>query len=87
MSTTDPDTGQTLTYTLGGLDAGSFDIDGETGQLKTKAALDFEMQEDYEVTVTATDPGGLSVTTTVDIMVTNDTTTEPEPAEHRTEVR
>ena len=28
-----------------------------TGQLKTKAALDYETQTDYEVTVTATDNG------------------------------
>ena len=77
ISTTDPDTGQTLTYTLGGLDAGSFDIDGETGQLKTKAALDWNMKVNYEVTVTATDPGGLSVTTTVAITVERDSDEDP----------
>ena len=42
----------TLTYTLNGADvrvadAAAFDIDAETGQLKTKAALDFETQKTY----------------------------------------
>ena len=32
----DVDRGDTLTYTLGGTDADSFDIDSTTGQLKTK---------------------------------------------------
>ena len=44
-----------LTYTLGGADMASFDIDAATGQLMTKAALDYETQDSYEVTVTATD--------------------------------
>ena len=35
----------------------SFAIDMATGQLKTMAALDYETQTDYEVTVTATDDG------------------------------
>ena len=34
--------GNTLTYKLGGTDAASFDIDASTGQLITKAPLDFE---------------------------------------------
>ena len=31
-----------LTYTLGGTDAASFDIVSTSGQLQTKAALDYE---------------------------------------------
>ena len=42
-----------------------------TGQLQTKAALDYETQTDYEVTVIATDTGGLTGTITVTINVTN----------------
>ncbi len=60
----------TVTYTLGGTDAASFDIVPSTGQLQTKAALDYETKSGYEVTVTATDTDG-SVTTTVAIEVTN----------------
>ena len=62
--------GGTLTYTLSGTDAASFDIVAATGQLQTKAALDYETRSSYEVTVTATDTDG-SVDTTVTIEVTN----------------
>ena len=60
----------TVTYSLGGTDAASFDIVPSTGQLQTKAALDYETRSSYEVTVTATDADG-SVTSTVAIEVTN----------------
>ena len=60
MAATDPDSGDTLTYTLGGTDAASFAIDETSGQLKTKAGLDYEDEDTYEVTVTATDQSGLS---------------------------
>ena len=67
--------GDVLTYTLDGTDAASFDIDVATGQLRTKAALDRETKDTYEVEVTATDPsfttGEDSDTITVDITVTN----------------
>ena len=59
-----------VTYTLGGTDAASFEIVAATGQLQTKAALDYETRSGYEVTVTATDTDD-SVTTTVAIEVTN----------------
>ena len=59
-----------VTYTLGGTDAASFEIVAATGQLQTKAALDYETKSGYEVTVTATDTDG-SVITTVAIEVTN----------------
>ena len=48
--------GVNLTYSLGGTDAASFDIDTGTGQIKTKAALDYEgAQITYSVTVSVTD--------------------------------
>ncbi len=56
---TDADSGQKLTYTLGGDSADVFDIDWATGQLKTKAALDEETGPSYTVTVRATDPAGI----------------------------
>ena len=64
------ETDETLTYTLGGADAASFSIDRASGQLKTKAKLDYETKRSYTVTVTATDPGGLTATATVTIEVT-----------------
>ena len=70
---TDVDSGDTLTYTLGGTDAASFDIESTTtgGQLQTKAALDYETQTDYEVMVIATDKAGLTGEITVTIGVMN----------------
>ncbi len=68
VTATDPD-GDTLAYSLSGTDAASFEIDSATGQLKTKAALDYEAsQNTYVVTVTASD-GSLSDTVSVDIAV------------------
>ena len=61
----------TLTYTLGGDDAASFDFDEATGQLVTKAPLDFETKASYTVEVTATDDTGESDTVMVTVMVTN----------------
>ena len=47
--------GNTLTYSLSGTDAASFDIDASTGQLITKAPLDAEAKSSYSVTVTVDD--------------------------------
>ena len=62
----------TLTYTLGGADAGSFDIDGSTGQIKVGAGTtpDPAVGDTYTVVVTATDPSGADATITVTITVT-----------------
>ena len=45
----------TLTYSLSGTDAGSFDFDASKGQLQTKAALDYETKSSYEVVVSVHD--------------------------------
>ena len=47
-----------LTYSLEGTDAGSFVIDRATGQISTKAVLNYEKKNSYKVTVRATDPTG-----------------------------
>ncbi|MCE2458069.1 MAG: cadherin domain-containing protein [Dehalococcoidia bacterium] len=65
------DNNDDLSYTLGGQDAASFDIDSSSGQLKTKAALDHEDKDTYTVTVTASDPSNEEATVTVTITVTD----------------
>lgn len=56
---TEPDLGQTLTYTItAGDDAGFFAIDAATGQLTVDAAgLDFETEPVFELTVQVVDDG------------------------------
>ena len=64
--------GDTLTYSLSGTDAASFDIDASTGQLITKAPLDEETKRSYEVEVTVKDSSGNSPNPqTVTITVTD----------------
>ena len=60
-------------YTLGGTDAGSFDIGLTDGQITVgaKAKLDHETKPTLSVTVTATDPHDATDTATVTIMVTD----------------
>ena len=45
----------TLTYSLGGVDADSFDFVTSSGQLRTKADLDYEAQSAYSLTVSVSD--------------------------------
>ncbi len=70
VSATDADT-ETFTYTLGGPDADSFDIDPATGQLKTRAFLDYETKTSYIVTVSVSDGAGKSGSLTVRINIIN----------------
>ena len=70
---TDPNgADDTLTYTLGGPDKGSFEIVSTTGQVTVGAdtKLDYESnKKSYMVTVTATDPSLDPATIDVTIMV------------------
>ena len=76
MTATDADTGDTLTYTLGGADAASFDIVSTSGQIQTKTGVtyDHEAKASYAVTVTASDS-----TDTADAAVTISVTDVDEP--------
>ena len=60
-----------FTYSLSGTDAAAFVIVRSSGQLQTKAALDYETKSSYTVTVTATDRSGAFDTINVTIRVTN----------------
>ena len=72
VAATDADTGDTLTYTLGGTDAASFDIVSTSGQIQTKSGVtyDHETKPTYSVTVTAND-GTATATATVTIRITD----------------
>ncbi len=70
ITATDEDN-DTLEYSLGGDDASEFDIVSTTGQLKTKAALDYETKASYSVIVTAKDGDNADDTINVTINVTN----------------
>ena len=66
------DTDDTLTYSLGGADSGSFEIDNG-GQITVGegTVLDHETGQSYTVTVTATDPHEASASIEVTITVTD----------------
>jgi hypothetical protein len=67
----------TLTYSLGGADAGQFDISASTGAVNFKSPPNFEAAADagtnnvYDVSVTATDALGHATVQAVAITVTN----------------
>ena len=70
VAATDADN-DTLTYSLGGTHAQFFEIDGRSGQLRTKTELDHESRASYSVTVTARDPSRRERLDRVTISVTN----------------
>ena len=71
FAATDPDSGDSVSYSLGGADAGSFDIGSSSGQIQTKASLDHETKSQYSVAVIATDTSGLTAEIDVTITVNN----------------
>ena len=73
----DLDTGDTLTYTLEGQDAGKFDIVSTSGQLLTKVGTkyDYEQNRTYSVTVVVED----SEDNSAEIMVTLSVIDQNEP--------
>ena len=71
IAATDADSGDTLRYTLGGTDMASFAIVSASGQLQTRAALDYETKSSYAVTVSVSDGNGGSDSIGVTITVTD----------------
>ena len=71
VAATDVDANTTLTYTLGGTDAASFSIVSTTGQLQTRAALDYETKKSYSVRVSVSDSNNDSDSILVTINVSN----------------
>jgi hypothetical protein len=69
LSTTDPDPGNTHTYTLVGGATGAFDISGNL--LLAKIVFDYEVDQSYNVTVRSTDQDGLFLEESFTITVIN----------------
>jgi VCBS repeat-containing protein len=73
FSTTDPDTGDTFTYSLvsgeGDTDNASFNMTGS--QLRTAASFDYETKNSYSIRVRTTDSGALYYESAFNITVTN----------------
>ncbi len=72
VAATDRD-GDTLTYTLEGADAGSFDVlsTSDGGQIRTSASLNYEEKSSYAVTVRVSDGRGGTDAVNVTINVTD----------------
>jgi len=70
LSTTDPDAGDTFTYSFcGGTDDASFAISGNS--LQSAVIFDYETKNSYSICIRSTDGGALSTTKTITITVNN----------------
>ena len=66
------DNPDTLTYSLGGTESEAFNIiSSSSGQISTRAELDYETKRSYRVTVTATDTSLRTASANVTINITN----------------
>ena len=74
VTATDADTSDTLNYTWGGriVDANSFSVNNSTGQIRTSAALNYETQSSYAITISVSDGNGGADSINVTITVTAD---------------
>ena len=70
ITATDPDVGDTLSYSLSGTGSGNFTV-SSAGQISVAsgARLDHETTDSYSITLTARDAGGLTATTLVIITI------------------
>ena len=74
VTASDPDTGDTLSYSItGGNTGNAFAINSSTGQITVNnaAALDFETTPTFTLTVRVQDAGGLTDAATVTMNLTN----------------
>jgi hypothetical protein len=71
LSATDPNPGNTATYSLVNNAGGRFALSGSQILVANGALLDYETSSSHDVTVTVTDQGGLSFTKTLAIAVSN----------------
>ena len=70
VAATDADN-DTLTYTKGWLDGTAFTVDSNTGQIRTKASLDYETKNLYSFAIFADDGNGGSRVISVTVNVTD----------------
>ncbi|MBD2616571.1 hypothetical protein H6G94_36050, partial [Nostoc punctiforme FACHB-252] len=71
LDTTDPDIGDSFTYTLVDDALGRFQIVGNELQVANSNLLDFENNQQYSITVRSQDASGLSNTEIFTILITN----------------
>lgn len=69
LSTLTPDSDTLHTYTITGADRTKFTITADS--LKSNFSFDYESEKLYNITITATDRGGLSVSKAFNISITN----------------
>ena len=75
VAATDAD-GDTLTYTKGWIDGMAFSLDSSTGQIRTKAPLDYETKNLYSFAIFADDGNGgrRAISVTINVTDVDETT-------------
>ena len=68
ITATDPE-GDDVAYSLTGTNAGLFDIDASSGQVKTRESLNFEAKSAYEFMFTVSDPNGSGNSASIDLTI------------------
>ncbi len=68
---TDPDAGDTTTWSLSGTDASLLSINAATGAVTLNASANFEAKSSYSFNVVATDGGGLTGSKAVMLSITD----------------
>ena len=71
----DGDTDHTVTYSLAGPDAASFEIDANSGEVRLREVADFETKNSYDITVIATNEDGVTSQQQVSVSVEDVVTT------------